>query len=78
MNRRSFFNKLLQAAAIIGLAPRLAFRAPELDFKLPAKWELLPYQERILRWAALDQKCSGRHTDQNYRVMLQNLSDTWA
>lgn len=77
MNRRSFFSKLLQTAAIIGLAPRLAFRAPELDFKLQAKWELLPYQEQFMRWQALDQKCAGRHTDQNYRVTLQDLADRW-
>lgn len=38
MNRRSFFNKLLQAAAIIGLAPRLAFRAPEIKLQDEFLW----------------------------------------
>ena len=33
MNRRSFFQSISRAAAIIALAPQIAFRAPKL------KWE---------------------------------------
>lgn len=35
MNRRRFFQSIARAAAIIGLAPVIAFRAPKLDWGLP-------------------------------------------
>jgi len=33
MNRRSFFNRIARAAAIVALAPQIAFRAPKLNWE---------------------------------------------
>lgn len=34
MNRRSFFNRIARAAAIVALAPQLCFRAKPFDFEV--------------------------------------------
>lgn len=43
--RRSFFTRLAQAAAIVALAPQLAFRAPPIRFIEPIK--VFRYQGEI-------------------------------
>jgi len=40
-NRRSFFTRIYKAAAIIALAPQLAFRCPKLSL------EFLPWQDHF-------------------------------
>lgn len=46
-NRRSFFSRLARAAAIIALAPQIAFRAPKIVVALEQEPKLLSFWMEI-------------------------------
>lgn len=62
MNRRSFFSRLLQTAAIIGLAPRLAFRAPEIKLQDEVFWT--------------QDVCLARYYSEEYIAAIKQLDRT--
>lgn len=76
MKRRSFFQKLFQSAAIVALAPQLAFRTPVISFlKRPpniSDYEcvfVLPPQEITLvseTWTAVFPAPIGKYVVKNF------------
>jgi hypothetical protein len=53
VNRRSFFNRIARAAAIVALAPQIAFRAPKIIHAPPPAPYALDLDEMLTRAYAL-------------------------